>query len=434
MISSFRAPPVPQFEISFMAVSEAVLRQKVFIVLVTAAVGLVALAYAFIATPVYQVSSVLRPAALNELDALNRSEIYSLPPGEALTRVGAALESYETRLGFFRENQKLFRAFERPGRTLEQSFEEFNRNSISLSLPDPKKTDILSSFIRIEMNYPKDVDGVSILNGFVNYAINTEREHIAADLNVIVKNRLNELNGKLDAARSNYNNDKEARVASLQESNNLRRAQLRDELKALRAQLKTERYDRVAYLNEAIGIAKSLGIRKPTTPTSLGEADRAGSSTTMRTEVNNQQIPLYFMGTEALEAERSVLQQRKSDDFTAKRVGEIAKELQLLENNREIEILNSRQNEDIFLAGVQSLRAEAVRLQGLAIDMSRLKLVTIDKQALEPINPIKPNRKLIIIFGLLLGGVLGIAIVAIRSILSQQRAARPVLLVSNTVV
>ena len=434
MSSSFRAPPVPQFEISFMAVSEAVLRQKVFIVLVTAAVGLVALAYAFIATPVYQVSSVLRPAALNELDALNRSEIYSLPPGEALTRVGAALESYETRLGFFRENQKLFRAFERPGRTLEQSFEEFNRNSISLSLPDPKKTDILSSFIRIEMNYPKDVDGVSILNGFVNYAINTEREHIAADLNVIVKNRLNELNGKLDAARSNYNNDKEARVASLQESNNLRRAQLRDELKALRAQLKTERYDRVAYLNEAIGIAKSLGIRKPTTPTSLGEADRAGSSTTMRTEVNNQQIPLYFMGTEALEAERSVLQQRKSDDFTAKRVGEIAKELQLLENNREIEILNSRQNEDIFLAGVQSLRAEAVRLQGLAIDMSRLKLVTIDKQALEPINPIKPNRKLIIIFGLLLGGVLGIALVAIRSILSQQRAARPVLLVSNTVV
>ena len=166
------------------------------------------MAYAFIATPEYQVSSVLRPAAINELDALNRSEIYALPPGEALTRVGAALESYETRLGFFRENQKLFKEFERPGRTLEQSFEEFNRNSISLSLPDPKKADILSSFIRIEMNYPKDVDGVTILNGFVNYAIATEREHIAADLNVIVKNRLNELNGKLKAARSSYDNDK----------------------------------------------------------------------------------------------------------------------------------------------------------------------------------------------------------------------------------
>ncbi len=393
-----------------------------------------AVVYAFIETPEYQVSSVLRSAPINELDALNRSEIYALSPGDALIRVGAALESYETKLGFFRENQKLFKEFERPGRTLEQSFEEFNRNSISLSLPDSKKAGILSSFIRIEMNYPKGVDGVTILNGFVIYSIATERRHIAADLNVIVRNRLNELNGKLKAARSKYENDKEAKIVSLRESNNLRRAQLRDELKALRTQLKTVRVDRIAQLNEAIGIAKSLGIRKPSTPNSLGEADRVGTPTSMRTEVNNQQIPLYFMGSEALEAERSVLQQRKSDDFTAKRIGEIAKQLQLLENNREVEILNSRQNEDVFLAGVQSLRAEALRLQGLDTDMSLLKLVTIDKHALESIDPIKPNRKLIIIFGLLVGLGLGVAITVLRSILSQQRAAVPVSLINNSMI
>lgn len=104
----------------------------------TAGAGLIAAIYAFLAPPQYEVSSVLRPAAINELDALNRSEIYTLPPGDALVRVGASLESYDTRLGF-RSNQKLFKAFEQPGRTLEQSFEEFNRNSIELSLPDPKK-------------------------------------------------------------------------------------------------------------------------------------------------------------------------------------------------------------------------------------------------------------------------------------------------------
>ena len=434
MSSSLPTPLVPSaHEIDLFAMFQCVWKQKILVVLVTAGVGLIAAAYAYMVTPEYQVSSVLRPAAINELDALNRSEVYKLPPSEALTRVGASLESYDTRLGFFRANQGLFKEFQQPGRSLEQSFEEFNRNSINLILPDPKKADSLSAYIRLEMTYPKGIDGVAILNRFVDYAINNERRQITADMNIIVKNRLNELEGKFAAARASYENDKEAKIAILLEADNLRRAQLQDELKALRAQLKTQRIDRIAQLNEAIGIARSLGIRKPTTPSSLGDSGRSGASV-MRTEVNNQQIPLYFMGTEALEAERSVLQQRKSDDFTAKRVGEIAKELQLLENNREIEILNSRQNEDIFLAGVQSLRAEAVRLQGLAIDMSRLKLVTIDKQALEPINPIKPNRKLIIIFGLLLGGVLGIAIVAIRSILSQQRAARPVLLVSNTVV
>ena len=102
MSSSFNAPPVPPSdEIDLVALFQAVWQQKVLIVIVTALVGAMAAAYAFFATPEYQVSSVLRPAAINELDALNRSEIYGLPPGEALIRVGASLESYDTRLSFF---------------------------------------------------------------------------------------------------------------------------------------------------------------------------------------------------------------------------------------------------------------------------------------------------------------------------------------------
>lgn len=422
MSSSFRAPPVPPSdEIDLVALFQAVWKQKKLIMAATASAGLVAAIYAFLTTPQYEVSSVLRPAAINELDALNRSEIYTLPPGDALVRVGASLESYDTRLGFFRSHQKLFKAFEQPGRTLEQSFEEFNRNSIELSLPDPKKANSLSAYIKLEMSYPKGVDGVAILNGFIDYAIATEREQIAADLDVIVKNRLNELKGKIDAARSAYEIDKEARIAALRETDSLRRAQLQDELKALRAQLKTGRTDRMAQLNEAIGIARSLGIRKPSTPSALGESDRSGSSSVMRTEINNQQIPLYFMGVEALEAERTALMQRKSDDFTEGRIAQIAKELQLLQSNREIEVLNRRENEDLFLAGVQPVRAEVARLSNLSIDMSRLKLVTIDQQALEPLRPVKPQKALIILLGLVLGGFIGAFIAVIRHLINTRQ-------------
>lgn len=308
MSSNFRVSPVPSSEeMDLGALFKAVWQQKKLILLIVAGSGLLAAAYAFLATPEYQVSSVLRPAAINELDALNRSEIYQLPPSEALIKVGAALESYETRLGFFKANQKLFAAFERPGRTLEQSFEEFNHNSISLVLPDAKKAYSLSSYIKLEMRYPEGVDGVAILNNFIQYAIVNERKQIAADLSVIVKNRLNELSGKLAAARSSYETEKEAKIALLRESDNLRRAQLQDELKALRTQLKTQRDNRMAQLTEAIGIAKSLGIQRPTTPSSLGESERSTGSATMRTEVNNQQYPLYFMGVDALEAEKSTL-------------------------------------------------------------------------------------------------------------------------------
>jgi LPS O-antigen subunit length determinant protein (WzzB/FepE family) len=423
--SSFRAPPVPPSgEIDLVALFNIVWRQKKLLAAVTAGVGLLAVAYAFLATPEYRVSTVLRPAALNELDALNRSEIYKLPPPDALLKVGASLESYDTRLAFFRANQNLFKEFERPGRTLEQSFEEFNRNSIKLVLPDASKKDSLSAYIKLEMNYPKGIDGVSILNGFVDYAIANEREQIAADLQVIVKNRLNELKGKYDSARKNYDIEKEAKIASLQETDATRRAQLQDELRALRAQLKTQRSDRMAQLNEAIGIARSLGIQKPTTPSSLGESMRSGASSVMRTEINNQQIPLYFMGVEALKAELTALQQRKTDDFTEGRIAQIAKELQMMATNREIEVLNRRENEDIFLAGVQPLRAEMTRLNNLNIDMSRLKLVTIDQQALEPLSPAKPNRPLVVLIGLFLGAIIAVFVAlarhALRSVDNQQ--------------
>jgi len=421
--SSFRAPPVPTAaEINFLTLFDAVKRQKKFIFLVASTVALAATAYAFLVTPEYQVNSLLRPAAINELDALNRSEIYQLPPSQALVKVGASLESYEVRLNYFRNNQKLFQKFVRPGRTLEQSFEEFNRNAIRVSLPDPKKGDPLSSYILVDMNYPKGVDGVSILNGFVDYAIDSEKEKVAADLKVIVSNRLNELSEKMNAARANYENDKAARIAKLQEGSDLSRARLEDERRALRAQLKTVRADRISQLNEAIGIAKSLGIRKPATPSSMSDADRAGSSSIMRTEVNNQQTPLYFMGVDALEAEKTALQRRTSDDFTSARIGEIDKELKLLEKNREIEVLKDRKNEDLFLAGVEPLRAESARLRNLNIDMSRLKLVAIDKQALEPLSPINPKKKLLIIFGVFLGLALAICLALLRSLYTFHKA------------
>ncbi|WLG31072.1 GNVR domain-containing protein [Pseudomonas lurida] len=400
-------------------------RQKRLVVGCAALAGVLGVGYALLAPRVYEVSSVLRPAAINELDALNRSEVYKLPPADALAKVGAQLDSYEARLGFFKSHEQLFAAFQKPGQSLEQSFEDFNRNSVNLILPDPKKADSLGAYIRLELQYPADVDGVAILNGFVDYAIGVEREQVGADLKVIVNNRLNELKGKIDAARANYENDKESKIATMLESDRLKRAQLQDELSALRLQLKMERSDRLAELAEAIAIAKSLGIKTPTTPSSMADASRGASGQVMRTEVNNQKIPLYFLGTEALEAERDALQRRTSDDFTNARVAEIGKELQLLEVNRKVEVLRKRGNEDIFLQDVEPLRAEVARLRNLNIDMSNLKLVTIDRRAQEPLAPIKPKKALVVVLSVVAGLVLGLLIALIRYFIQNHRQPAP---------
>jgi LPS O-antigen subunit length determinant protein (WzzB/FepE family) len=59
-----------------LALVQVVLRQKLSIAVVACVVGLIGVAYAFMSVPVCGVISFLRPAAINELDAFNRPEIY----------------------------------------------------------------------------------------------------------------------------------------------------------------------------------------------------------------------------------------------------------------------------------------------------------------------------------------------------------------------
>lgn len=410
-------------EIDLAALFQALWAQKLLITLVTLSVGMLALAYAFLTTPEYQVQSVVRPAAIKDLDALNRTGVYELTPEQAMQRVGASLDSYDSRLGFFRANQGLFEALRQPNRSLEQTFESFNKQAFKMLQPDSKKTDNLSAYVGVQLTYPQGVDGVALLNGLVGYVVQRERERIADDFTVVIQNHLAQLDSKMAAARASYEAIKEARIAELLEADNLKRAELQDELKALRQQLKTHRDNRIAQLDEAVRIAKALDILKPTTPSALAEVGRVSQGSVIRTEVNNQQIPLYFMGSEALEAERAALRQRRSDDFTEPRIAQIAKELKLLENNRQVEILNKRENQDLFLKDLAIWREEAAQLRSLAIDASNLKLVSVDQVAIEPLSPIKPKKALILALGLVLGGMLGLFIALIRHMMRREPAA-----------
>lgn len=388
--------------------------QKTTIFAVTLLCILIATVYLFLATPIYQVQSVLRPAAMNELDVLNLTGLYELKSEQALQRVGSLLESYDFRLVFYRSNQGLFNTVKNEQNSLEQKFEAFNKEALKMLRPDPKKDLGVSPYIGIQLTHPAGVDGVAVVNGLVETSIRAERERISSDFKVLVKNRLNQLDSKTIAARAKYEAEKEARIATLLEADGLKRATLKDELKALREKIKTQRMNRIEKLGEVIGIAKVLGISKPTTPSALGENGKVTQGNVLRTEVNNQHIPLYFLGSEVLEAERQILLKRRSDDFDEPRIAEIEKELRLLEHNRAVESLNQRVNETLFFEGQAALREEATRLRNLQIDFADLDIVTVDQPAVVPMEPIKPRKSLIMIMGVVLGLLLGVIVAVIR--------------------
>ncbi|GJB81333.1 hypothetical protein KAM380_057980 [Aeromonas caviae] len=356
----------------------------------------------------------MRPVELNQLDALNRSKIYSLPPEEALKRVGARLDSYNARLEYFRSRPEIVEAFRDGGQSFEQAFQGFNSTALSVVQADPKKGNLLSDFIGLKMRYGKDINGAAVLNDFVDYAVELERAQLSRDMQIILANRLAEVDAKLNSALTEYRTGNEGRIARLEESDTIKRAQLNDELKALRVQLRLQRQARLAELDEAISIARSLGLKKPSTPSLMAD-EVSGGGNIIRTEVNGRPVPLYFMGTEVLEAERATLRKRTSDDFVAPRIGEIRKELLLLSNNRSVEAIKARVNDQDFLEGVEALRAERVRLQAINTELQGLQLVSIDQRAVAAAKPLKPRKALIVMFAFVCGLLLGVIIALVRA-------------------
>lgn len=409
-------------EIDLGELMRALWARKKLIIGVTAVVTLLAAAYALLATKYYRTQSTLRPVAMNVLDELNASGLYELTPEEALQRVGAGISSYEYRLEYFNANQELFGPDAMSdGQTAEQALNQII-DDFEILRPDPKRTDGGFSYVGLAYTYPWGVKGADIVNGLIQYVIQQERAALAEDVEVIIRNRLAKLEQRMASERAAYQANKQAKIASLSEADALKRAQLQDELNSLRKQLRTRRDDRIAQLNEAITIAKDLGIDKPSTPSTLADsAPMAGSGNVIRTEVNNQQIPLYFMGTEALEAERNALQKRRSDEFTEPRIAKLHADLRLLERNREVELLKQRADEDVYIENYAKWSQEAAALKGLNLDLNALKLVNIDRQAIYPRSAVRPKVLSIIVSGFVAGGVIGVFIVFVFSLARLRR-------------
>lgn len=423
MNSVVRAPSMAASgEIDLFRIFRDLWRRRVLIVKVAGVSTVIGAAVAYAITPVYEASTSLRPVALNRLDALNRSKIYTLPPAEALKRVGATLDSYTARLDFFRSRPDIVDAFQGEGQSVEQAFDRFNSAALGVVQAAPKKVDLLSDFIGLNLCYEQGIDGAGILNDFVDYAQERERVRLSKDMEVIRANRMAEVDAKLNSAVSEYQVGNESRIARLEEADAIRRAQLNDELKALRVELRLRREARLAELGEAIGIARTLGLKKPSTPSLMADA-QAASGNVVRTEVNGRPVPLYFMGTEVLEAERAALRKRTSDDFVEPRIGQIRKELIMLSTNRKVEAIKSRAGEQAFLEGIEALRVERSRLQAVDTRLQGLRLVNVDQRAVASAKPVKPRKALIVAFafvgGLLLGTVIALLRGAIKDHLRQ---------------
>lgn len=147
-----------------------------------------------------------------------------------------------------------------------------------------------------------------------------------------------------------------------------------------RAKLNSQRSNRLAQLDEAIGISKSFAVKKPSTLFYLGDMSRDRTLNVVRCCSVNLTI------SQALELGRLPRSCNCSSPIARLKFSIVAK-----------------MKVGFLRGGGQSLRAEEARLRSLNVDMTRLKLVAIGQQALESLSPIKQRRILIFAFGVFPG-------------------------------
>ncbi|WP_283183662.1 LPS O-antigen chain length determinant protein WzzB [Pseudomonas svalbardensis] len=153
----------------------------------------------------------------------------------------------------------------------------------------------------------------------------------------------------------------------------VRARNLDQQIRSARENSRRAREDSIVKLNEALHIAESINLEKPPAIT-VNQSVIAGGESGQLT---------YMRGSKALKAE--------------------------------IENLQARQSDDPFSDRLRDLQDKYSYFKGLKTDPSLVAVYRQDGVVELPDNPIKPNKALILVFGVITGLILGVVFVLFRS-------------------
>jgi len=332
--------------ISLVDIIRELLRKKKLIIGITIISVCVGLVYAFSQKRVYQVETILLHPSLENVNVLN---VLNGAGGDNSNDVFASfianINSRRLRQSFFNE----YKLAETLSAESSQPLTTQDINTIfevfSKSLKVKENKTSSSMSVSLEGTHKEKIGGW--LDALVVMANQYTVNQLVRDLQSKIDSKINSIKINIASKRSVY---------------------------------KKRREDELARLQEAKQIAKELGIRDhPFVPNIDGTPNRAISAelnSISKSLSNEGNLSIYMKGTKVLQAEINALKKRKSDD--------------------------------IHIEGLRDLQEELIGLESIKINKDKLNATVVDKKAIVNIKPIRPNRKLILILSLILGGMLGI--------------------------
>ena len=325
--------------------------RKALIFKITAFFVIMSIIAVLIMPRLWQAEIQFMPPKLENIQGLNIQGLTSTPytPGTVYKNFLENYQSLSQKRKFFNKNNlvtdyetdlhenKIKRAIQ-----VEDAFQEFNE-SLKVNLPKKGK-DIL--FVKSTLDFPEQKKSSEYLNQYAQM-VKTN----------VLNNILHEIEYQLQ----------------------LKKSYLGEQISSKQKIAKNNREDRIAVLNEAIKTAKLLNIKE-------GELQFIKGKST--NNPINKTTSLYYRGYESLEAEKKVLEERKSD-------------IPFIKGIRVIEEKSFQLDE---------------QLERIKSEKEKFSVVRIDQAALIPEDPIKPKRKLIVVITTILGFIFSLFVVFVLNV------------------
>jgi LPS O-antigen subunit length determinant protein (WzzB/FepE family) len=315
-----------------------------------------AFSYLMVSTTIYETSFRAVPASSSNFSGFNLFNGFTIMPNDAYRTLGNQLSSFQNFEAYVDENRARFELDE--GVDLGRTFN--SRLSISGLTSDLNG----SATIEVHYRYPEGEQGDEIINDYVRDTSEKVWE----------------------ALRNRFNDYSRVQIANLDTRLDLQKESLQ-----------SSREERLFELEQAITVARRLDIEKPTTPQQFGRELNSNEVIYADIDSGGSSLPLYFLGYEALEADRDSLREAIDQGLSNSAIRETRQQREQL--LRVIDLLDSGQ-----LSGVD----KDVELNHTE------RVVDVVEYAYPPANPSEPRKALILMLSLLLGGMLGVMLVFVH--------------------
>jgi len=418
-------------EIDLFELMETIWQGRLKIALVALLCMLLGAAYAFTATQWFETNFKISVSKAEVFYGVNNSELVDVTPQTALQGVRQKLLSAENFKDFYLESSVAQELLILPENATKEQFAYsiFDSQISEIVMKIKKGEDKpLNPFVEFKYTYPEVVEGDQLLTAYLSWSDALVKSEWVATFNVTRENELLLNQKKMQTMLNEYNKDIEIKGVQSSESYKYKRIVLHDQLKALKNQLIKKNQQRVLVLSENISIAKRLGFKKPTTPADVKEIRSSSPVSSSGVEIINSEysgldkLPMYYRGYESLEAEKIELNNRKKDKFPSAAIVDMEKQLALLEKDREIEKLLSRENPQAFIKEYVALEKRNAHLNTLQIEVDDVALYELDSKPMASQKSIKPKKLLILVLAAFVGLMMGTLLVLLQGASKKRKA------------